>query len=192
MNTRELIAGLDANLRRAEALVAGMSREQFNWHPGPGRWSVAQCLTHLNVVNGQDLVTIGEAIASARERGLLGAPPFRYGWLSRKFVASMEPPVRSRMKAPKGYTPPPEAEPHPTLAEYTRIAAELRRLILSAEGVDLARAKTTLPALPRLLRSILRMPLGARFELILAHDRRHLWQGEQVRNQAATQSAPSN
>lgn len=191
MTIPELLSALDANVRRAEALVAGLSREQFNWHAAPGRWSIAQCLTHLNVVNGQDLAPIEQALADARTKGMTGAPPFRYGALSRKFVASMEPPARSKSKAPRSYVPPPEAEPGPSLAEYVRIAGELRRLIQSAEGLDLARIKTTLPVLPPLLRSIVKMPVGARFELILAHDRRHLWQGEQVRDQAAAGSSSS-
>jgi hypothetical protein len=185
MSVPQLLTELDANLHRAEAVVEGLSREQFNWHPAPGSWSIAQCLTHLNLVNGQDLAAIGRTIAAAREGGVLGAPPFHYGWISRTFVASMEPPVKSKRKAPKSYAPPAEADPAPTLAEYLRIGRELRRLIESANGVDLARAKTTLPALPPMLRAIVRMPLGARFELIMAHDRRHLWQAEQVRDQAA-------
>jgi hypothetical protein len=186
-----MLTALDANLRRAEALVTGLSRVQFNWRPGRGRWSIAQCLTHLNVVNGLDLEPVGRAIAAARERGLLGHPPFRYGWMSRKFVASMEPPARTKMKAPRSYVPPPEADPAPTLAEYLRIGGEMRRLMASAEGLDLAQARTVLPALPPVLRAMVRMPLGARFELILAHDRRHLWQAEQVRDQAARHSESS-
>jgi hypothetical protein len=45
--------------------------------------------------------------------------------------------------------------------------------------------KTILPVLPALLRPFVKMPLGARFALITAHDRRHLWQAEQVRNHAS-------
>jgi hypothetical protein len=174
-------AEMEANFRRAEAVASGLSREQFNWRPEAGRWSIAQCLSHLVVVNGQDLGPVAEAIRNAREKGITGAPPFRYGAISRWFVGSMEPPVRHRSKAPKSYEPPPEADPKTTLAEYLRIGREMRGMVVASEGIDLAQAKTTLPALPPLLRSVVRMPLGARFELIAAHDRRHLWQAEQVR-----------
>jgi hypothetical protein len=183
MSIPDLLRAFDANLTRAEAVAAGLTRAQFNRHPGPGRWSIAQCLAHLNVVNGQDLDPIAEAIRTARANGVTGAPPFRYGPLSSWFVRSMEPPVRSRMKAPKNYQPPPEADRDATVAEYRRISGGLRQLLESAEGLDLQRAKTTLPALPPLLRAIVRMPLGARFELIAAHDRRHLWQAEQARSE---------
>jgi hypothetical protein len=181
MSVPQILLEIDANIRKARELTSGLSSDRFNWRPEPGRWSIAQCLAHLNVVNGQDLAPIGEAVQRARSRGIEGTPPFHYGPLSRKFIASMEPPIRSRMKAPKTYEPPPEADPDRTLAEYLRVSSELRRLAASSEGLDLRRVKTILPALPPLLRAIVRMPLGARFALIGAHDRRHLWQAEQVR-----------
>ena len=181
MADQEVFAQFEANRARAEVLAGGLSRSAFNWRPAPGRWSIAQCLSHLVVVNGQDVGPIADTIRNAREAGITGAPPFRYGSISRWFVGSMEPPVRSRSKAPKGYEPPPEADPEKTLAEYLRINREIQEMIASSKGIDWARAKTTLPVLPPVLRSIVRMPLGARFELIAAHDRRHLWQAEQVR-----------
>jgi hypothetical protein len=181
MSVPEILREFDENTRKARELTAGLSAAQLNWRPEPGRWSIAQCLAHLNVVNGQDLTPIAEAIRSARSRRIEGAPPFHYGPLSRKFIAMMEPPVRSRMKAPASYQPPDEADAAQTLAEYLRIAGELRRLAASSEGLDLRRVKTTLPALPAILRAVVRMPLGARFALIAAHDRRHLWQAEQLR-----------
>jgi len=145
MSVAQSLSELDANLRRADAVAAGLSRAEFNWRPAPGSWSVAQCVSHLNVVNGQDLAGIQRAVSSARERGITGGPPFRYGWASRKFVAVMEPPVRNRVRAPKRYVPPPEADPEATLAEYRRIGGELRRLIASADGLDWRRVKTSLP-----------------------------------------------
>jgi hypothetical protein len=69
-----------------------------------------------------------------------------------------------------------------TLAEYRRISGELRRLTLDADGLHLARIKVALAALPAVFRAIVRMPLGGQLLLTTTHDRRHLWQAEQVRN----------
>jgi hypothetical protein len=57
------------------------------------------------------------------------------------------------------------------------MAARLTELIQKADGLDLARAKTPFGDLkwPK-------MPLGARLAHLTTHDRRHLWQAEQVRN----------
>jgi len=166
-------------------LAAGLSREQFNWRPAPGRWSIGQCLAHLNTVNGGDLAPLKAAIESGIARRQTGEGPFTYGLLSRKFIASMEPPSKRKFKAPAYYQPPPAVEPAPTLVEYRRIAAEIRKLAQSAAGLHLARVKTSLPALPAILRALVKMPLGARFEALAAHDRRHLWQAEEIRNDPA-------
>jgi len=179
-----LIEAIDRNLAGAQDVTLGLSREQFNWRMEPGRWSIAQCLTHLNIVNSKDLGSIEEAIAAGKARGLTGKGPFRYGFLSGKFVASQDLPIKTKFKAPKNFIPPAEADLEKTAAEYNRIARELRRLVLASEGLDLARIKTRLGALPAPLRSIVKMPLGARFQLIVNHDRRHLWQAGEVRKHA--------
>ncbi len=177
-----LITEIEANLSHAESLAAGLSHRQFNWRPGPATWSIGQCLAHLNAVNGQDLAPLGAAIADGKSRQLTGDGPFTYGFLTRKFVASMEPSAKRKFKAPKTYMPPQDSDLQTTLAEFRRIAKELRALAQSAAGLDLARVKTALPPLPPLLRALVKMPLGARLEVLTAHDRRHLWQAEAVRN----------
>ena len=176
-----VIQELDANVSHLETITAGLSREQFNWRPEPGQWSIGECVNHLNIVNSADLAPLREAIELGRARGRMGEGPFQYGVLSRKFIADMEAPVKRRFKAPKSYLPPPDAEPRSTIDEYRRISMELRRLALSADGLHLRRVKTTLPVLPPALRWLVRMPLGARLALLTTHDRRHLWQAEQVR-----------
>jgi DinB superfamily len=177
-----LITEIDANVSHAESLAARLSHQQFNWRADPTSWSIGQCLSHLNVANSQDLAPLRAAIAAGKSRQLTADGPFTYGFLSRKFIASAEPPAKHKFKAPKNYLPPEESDPQTTLAEFRRISQDLRSLAQRAAGLNLARVKTQLPALPPLLRAFVKMPLGARLELITAHDRRHLWQAEAVRN----------
>src|SRR5438309_1540474 len=98
-----LITEVFANVSHAESITFGLSNEQFNWRPEPERWSIAQALAHLNSVNQIDLAPLRTAIEVGRSRNLRGMGPFTYGLLSRKFIASMEPPVRHKSKAPKAY-----------------------------------------------------------------------------------------
>jgi hypothetical protein len=174
---------VEANLNHAETLTQGLSARQFNWRPAPGQWSMGECFAHLNIVNGGGLEPLRAAVADGHANNVNGVGPFRYGILSRKFVASMEPPAKRKFKAPQAYLPPSDADPGTTMAEFRRIGGELRKLVQGAQGLDLARVKTSLPALPAFLRSFVRMPLGARFGLFTAHDRRHIWQAQQVRDQ---------
>jgi hypothetical protein len=178
-----LIAEIEASQSHAESIVHGLSREQFNWRAEPGRWSIAQCILHLNICEAMDLAPLREAIEEARRRGKTGEGPFTYGLLVRKFVESMEPsPTTRKVKAPAVYIPPEEAEPAATFAEFKRIHGELRRITESADGLHLSKVKTKMPALPAVLRPLMRFPLGARLLLITTHDRRHLMQAEGVRN----------
>lgn len=177
-----LVIEIDANFSHAESITYGLTKEQFSWRPEPGRWSIGECFAHLNATNSVALPAIETGIARGRASGKTGHGPFQYGFASRKFIASQEPPVKKKFKAPKVFLPPAEVDLDATMAEYRRISGELKRLTREADGLHLARVKITLPALPALLRAIVRMPLGGQLLLTTTHDRRHLWQAEQVRN----------
>jgi hypothetical protein len=179
--TGSFAAAIDENLANAEKVAAGLSKEQFNWRADPGVWSIGQCFAHLNITDGFDLVTLESLIADARARVLTGNGPFRYGFLSTKFAQSQDLPVKRKASAPKVFQPPPDVNPEEAVAEYRRIAKGVRRLVLSSDGLDLARIKVTLGALPAPLRAIFKMPLGARFLLLTNHNRRHVWQAGEVR-----------
>lgn len=185
-----LITEMHANVSHAESLTCGLSHQQFNWRPESGGWSIGQNLAHLNAVNAADLAPLREAIEAGHARHLTGEGPFTYGLLSRRFMASMEPlgtskAARRKFKTPKQYEPPRESEVEQALAEYRRILGEIRELAQRAAGLHLGRVKTRLPSLAPWLQGVYKMPLGARLMLLAAHDRRHLWQAEQVRSQAS-------
>ncbi|HEV1286820.1 MAG TPA: DinB family protein [Bryobacteraceae bacterium] len=180
-----LVTEIDANLSHAESITHGLTPEQFAWRPEPGRWSIGECFAHLNATNNIALPAIEAGIAKGRAAGKMGQSPFQYGVLSRKFIASQEPPVTKKFKAPKAFLPPAEVDLDETIAEYRRVSGELRRLTREADGLHLARVKIKLAALPAVLRAVARIPLGGQFHLTTTHDRRHLWQAEQVRNHPA-------
>jgi DinB superfamily len=164
-----------ANIEKAKSLTAGLSAAQMSWRPQPGKWSIAQNLDHLNAGRGKDLDAIASSIAAARAKGIIGNGPFRYGWLSSWIMKSMEPPPKRKFKAAKAATPSPDVDAAKALADYFRRTARLTELIQNADGLDLARAKTPFGPLKW-------FPLGALLTHIITHDRRHLWQAEQVRN----------
>jgi hypothetical protein len=176
-----LLAEMDTNRAELVALAEGLTRAQFNWSPEPGQWSIGQNLAHLNHSNGPDLASFRSAIDSGYEEGMVSNGPFHYAFLYRKFAASQEPPVTRKFKAPKYFQPPAEVEVDDVVGEYKRIATELRSLAERAEGLHLACVRVELSAFPLPLRLAFRMPLGSRFELLTAHDRRHLAQATEVR-----------
>jgi len=179
MYTQDMVSKLleanAANIEKAKSLTAGLSAAQMNWRPQPGKWSIAQNLAHLNF-GYPGLDTIASSIAAARAKGIIGNGPFRYGWLSSWIMKSQEPPPKRKFKAAKANTPSPDVDAAKALADYLRMTARLGELIQEADGLDLARVKTPWPF------KWTKMPLGALLTHMTTHDRRHLWQAEQVRN----------
>jgi DinB family protein len=157
-------------------LMSGLSDAQFNWQPGPGRWSMAGCFDHLNKSAAHLFIrNIDAAIATATAQGLKSNGPFAYSLLERWAVRSSDAPVKTRFKAPKNVRPAASLRLDDVRVEFVRWQDEIGRRLRQADGLDLRRAKYTWPFWP------LKWSLGASFQLILAHERRHIWQARQVR-----------
>ena len=166
----------EANRQRAAELCTRLNAVQIVWRPEPGRWSVAQCLHHLGVSARTYSVNIHTAVEDGRRRQLLSSEPSRFGWLVRRVIQEMEPPVGSRQKSPRKFLPPPDAlTPQEVRAIVETTAQSWRLCLTEAEGLDLRRVKVRSPAVP-----LLRFRLGAVFAISTAHERRHLWQAEEV------------
>lgn len=173
---QEMLDQLDAIRRDGETVGSGLSDAQVNWQPGPGRWSIGQCLNHLNVGVTMVLPAFDRAILEGRAAGKTSSGPFRYGWFSRMMIASMEPPPRFRMKTPMKGSAGTTHRVTDVVSEFARVREQLAARVRQADGLDLARVRTISP-----VNRLIRMPLGAYFRFILAHDRRHLLQARQVR-----------
>src|SRR6266700_779106 len=155
--------------RRAEALVAGLTPEQLTQRPEPDKWSIAECLAHLNVT----AATIQPILAKGIERGkrdeLFGKGPFNLGPKGSFLVWLAEPPPKVRIRAPKSVAPPVAiADPAKLLPEFMRVQDEWIRLMKEAEGLNQSKIKMG----PRL--SPFRCRLCAGFPWMMAHQRRHL------------------
>jgi hypothetical protein len=168
---------IEAIKRDAEDLLRGLSEEQFNWRQDAGRWSIAECLTHLNVTGNLYIPVIEKGIEHGRSRRLLGSGPFKYGWFGNAFVRSAEPPVKIYVKAPKAFVPPPDQPMSSVVPEFFQIQERLLACVRAANGVDLARVKIQSPAW-----RWVRLSLGRGLALMPAHERRHLWQARYVKD----------
>jgi hypothetical protein len=169
----------DAILEDANRLFAAVSDEQFYWSPSPSTWSMAQCIEHLNVTARTYLPCLDSSIASAKKWGVYGTGPFRSGWLGPWFARLLEPPVRRRFKAPPVFQPTPQSAPQRKRADieaaFRGYQVQFVDRLRQAQGVDLGKARVQSP-----VSKWIRFPLGSGFAIMLAHERRHLWQARQL------------
>lgn len=161
----------------ALALAGALSDRQFRWRPAPDRWSVGACLEHLARTAEAYFPGLESAVAKGRAKSLLGEGPFRYGAISGWLVRMMEPPPGRRLPTIRRFEPAPSPPKEPTLNAYRAAHERYRSFLEQADGLDLRRIKVRSPVTP-----LLRLPLGRAFAFLLAHERRHLWQARQVRN----------
>ena len=160
----------------AEALASRLDDEGFFWQPDEGRrWSVALCLDHLTVANTVYGASMRTAVDRARAAGWSRRAPARPGFFGRQFANSLEPPVTRRMRAPRKIIPRPITSRDEILRSYRDAHDRLRKLLADSAAIDVNRAKFRNPFI-----HVVRVRISTAFNVIAAHDRRHLWQAEQV------------
>lgn len=172
----ELQAEFESLIVEAEASSANLSSQQFNWHPGPGIWSIGECLDHLNVSHGKYLRSMRRALNDAVPRG--DAQPIRSTLFGRFYRWLLDPPVRQRLPAPKSFVPViEEKDLQSVLAEFRTTHRELIDEIRRSAQTQINRVTVSSP-----ISRHLRLNLYDAFRALAAHGRRHLWQSNRVRS----------
>ena len=174
----EYVKGFEAVGRDLTELIRGLNDAQLNWRPSDGHWSIAECIAHITAAGNLYLEPIDAAIHRGFDRAMLGGRDFYPGRFDRWFIAQMEPPPRRKMKSPKKIAPQGVENGAQLAADLESMHLAMIDLVRKATGLDLNRVKLRSVIIP-----LFRLPLGTWFAFLLAHERRHLWQARQVRQE---------
>jgi len=155
-----------------------LSEAQFAWRPGPGRWSIGECLEHLGITTALAVRGIRAALEQGRAAGKTGMPPFKFGWLGGWFVRAMEQPGKRGMGSPPNFVPPAGTAKAAVLERFSGAQRELRAALESAAGLALDQLKAPSAAKGA---GWLRLNAAAWFAATLAHERRHVAQARRVK-----------
>jgi len=172
-----LLAELNASDQRAVSLAQSLNLQQLNWQPGPGQWSVGQCLEHLAVTNE----VYGAAITEALDAAPQGfASEIHPGWFARYFIREYVAPAAkpTRHKAPPKIAVTKDVD-EKILQRFLDTNRAARRLVERATSVDVNRVRFKNPFV-----FWVRFTVGTGLEIISKHEQRHLLQAERVRNSA--------
>jgi hypothetical protein len=167
---------IDESRRRAHELVSALTAEQIARRPDPGKWSIAECLAHLNITAATVQKLMARGIEQAKQEKRFGEGPFSIGPKGRLLIWIAEPPPKFRIRAPKNVRPPAASDdPLQVLPAFIKAQDEWERLMREQEGLDLAKIKVG--------QGVFRMRLAAALPWMMAHQRRHLLQAENVKRQ---------
>ena len=173
---QKVLDSIDASDRAGAELAARLTDEDFHWKPDAGqRWSVAECLDHLATINAVYLAAARTGIEKARKNGWTRRGPLQPGFFGRKFIASMEPPVKRKLRTPQLGEPKPQRRRDEIMRDYHAAHEEIRKMIREAATIDANRATFRNPFI-----RIVNVKVATAFHVVAAHDRRHIWQAEQV------------
>lgn len=158
--------------RQAQALVLGRSPKLLGARCAPESWSVAECFAHLAQTSCAFLPAIFQALAEAPEIG--SERRLRTGTLAWWFVRNLEPPYRIRLKVLKQLAPQ-HREFEGAWQAFLDSQSQLTTAIQSASGLAIDKVRVKSPVYARFSYNV----YGA-LCMLVAHERRHLWQVQQI------------
>ena len=176
----DAIAGVEKELndatQRAWTLVQSTDGRLFTVRPNTSSWSAAECLSHLSISTELFLPVLQKAIDDARKRGLIDTKRQpKMDVLGRVLRWFLEPPIRQRVKTRAPFVPRSVRAKAEAFGEFAALQSKLAEQIASARDLDLGRIKIVSPFDKRV-----RYNVYSAFRIVIAHQRRHLWQAEQA------------
>ena len=166
------LASASERLRR---LVDAFPAERWPVRVDPERWSVSECVAHLNLTSEAFIPRIRRKLEEGRRSDSSAPARFRHDALGWVLYRGMGPPVRLRVKTPAKYIPQAGAAPNELVSEFERLQIEQVACVEAAEGLPLHRIWVPSPFSRRL-----RYSLYSALTVLPLHQHRHLWQAEQV------------
>ena len=180
---RAVVDELEQALARLHALAAAVPEGAWPTRPDPARWSVGECIAHLNLTSAAYLPVIRAALEStpATPSGRTGRRFRRdpMGWLMWRM---MGPPVRFRVKTGAPFVPQGFAPARDLIAEFERWQHEIIACVHEADRRDLQALRIRSPFDPRIGYNVY-----AALTILPRHQHRHLWQAEQVRDRLTSE-----
>jgi hypothetical protein len=174
---------LAAASTRVHRLADPLDDDAWRRRPVAERWSVAECIEHLNMSSREIIPLLRAGLQDARQRGWT-RPSHRLDVLGWFLSRTLEPPPRNRFKTPEQFTPPSIEPKDAVLREWDTLQHHLDTILNDANGVALTKVRITSPFNARI-----RYNAYSALRITAAHQRRHLWQAETTA--AAVANAPN-
>lgn len=173
---------------RAWTLVQTTDGRLFTVRPNASSWSAAECISHLSISTEMFLPTLAKALDDTRKRGLFAKKSgLKMDIIGRVLRWFLEPPIRQRVKTRAPFVPRSVRAKAEAFGEFATLQSKLAEQLAAARDLDLSRIKIISPFDKRV-----RYNVYSAFRILVAHQRRHLWQAEQAvaaLRQSATKSA---
>lgn len=168
----ELLALTESSTAAARRFKT-LSEEQLNFKETPERWSILECLEHLNRYGEFYLPAIENALRS--DKGHHGKPVYKSGSIGNWFANLMK--VKNgrivKMKTPSDKNPSGSNLTSATIDRFLEQQEILTRLLNQARNANLTKTKV-----PISLAKFIKLRLGDTFRFFINHIERHIIQAD--------------
>jgi hypothetical protein len=177
-----IVAELRSAQARLHRLTQALPEEAWRRRPAPGRWSVAECVEHLNRTAEAFIpllhaaLELGRRVPAPAPRRLRRDP---LGWLLSAIMAAPSVLARTRTTLPFDPSSSPMAEPAELLRRFDERQQELIACVEAGAGLPLDRLRVHSPFDPRI-----RYSLYSALVLLPRHQARHIAQAERAARRA--------
>src|SRR5690242_11090867 len=176
----QLVQSFEQAKADARQLLTGSNEEVLRKRPSQDSWSALECVGHLNLGNSMMLAEIEKAIDQSRALHKAPDQNYKMDLIGKLMVWSFKP-GRVKLKAPAAIAKPIQhGSAQKALSEFERHQDEAIGLIRGSAGLAIDRCKMKSPF------ASVRYSAYSAFEIIAAHNRRHLWQARNAVEKAAS------
>lgn len=181
---RHLQARIAFILDTVEREFGSLTDEQLRWKPAPDRWSILECLQHLNLA---ERFYIRNVQHKADALGLVQTSPadqaIESDWIGRMMLYAIDPQVKIKLPAPGMLRPRRVAELNPAdvMAQFLELQTLLRDLLSKVVYLDWNNEKVM-----TMYGNWLKIRLGDALRMLVAHTERHLNQAMRVKSEMVT------
>ena len=171
----ELAGEFRAAADEARRLAQEFSSAELSQPPAPGAWSAADNLMHLAVASQALVPRMTRTLGKLADTGRRTEGRSRADWLGRLYARWLEPPARLKVRAPRPFVPPLGMAAEEALGVFLAEQDRVLALVGQSVGLDLAARKVPSP-----VSRYVRYNVYSAFRIVIAHERRHLWQARRA------------
>ena len=173
------LARIEEDLQRAEErlrqMARGLTLEQWLHAPGPGCWTAAACVEHLNLTAEAMLPRLREGLEKARQLGRPAPRRLSMGLVGWMIWKGSGPTSRARIRTTAAFEPAAVPAPAELLERFHCLQDEQVACLRDARGLPLDRVRMISP-----FKESMSYNLYTGFRLLPAHQHRHLRQAEEA------------
>jgi hypothetical protein len=154
--------------------VLPLSLNQLRWRPRSGRWSIGECLDHLNLALAYYLPKIDQALEEGRHHPPNRVDSVLFAESEEDYLWQVEPPVVLKASAPAALQPTEAVDPDRIVDQFMDFREKYGRIVESMSPLNLVNISINGSLHPPI------HSLRGLMALLVAHDRRHIWQAERL------------